>query len=64
MSEIRFTIDGKACKGRPGQSIVEAAAYLRIWRKEQSGTWKVCLDIELPLPESERKDREKAASPS
>ncbi len=32
------------------QSIVEATAYLRIWRKEKSGTWKVCLDIELPLP--------------
>jgi len=26
MTEITFTIDGKACKGRPGQTIVEAAA--------------------------------------
>ena len=25
MSEIKFTIDGKECKGRPGQTIVEAA---------------------------------------
>jgi len=26
MTEITFTIDGKTCKGRPGQTIVEAAA--------------------------------------
>jgi [NiFe] hydrogenase diaphorase moiety small subunit len=25
MSEIKFTIDGKECKGRPGQTIIEAA---------------------------------------
>ena len=25
MTEIKFTIDGKECKGRPGQTIVEAA---------------------------------------
>ncbi len=25
MSEIKFTIDGRECKGRPGQTIVEAA---------------------------------------
>ncbi|MGZ4886121.1 MAG: 2Fe-2S iron-sulfur cluster-binding protein, partial [Candidatus Aminicenantales bacterium] len=25
MTEIRFTIDGKECRGKPGQTIVEAA---------------------------------------
>lgn len=32
------------------QTIVETTAYLRIWRKDTSGIWKLCLDIELPVP--------------
>jgi ketosteroid isomerase-like protein len=35
----------------------ERTAFLRIWRKERSGVWKICLDIEFPLPaEAEKKD--------
>jgi ketosteroid isomerase-like protein len=35
----------------------EGTAFLRIWRKEKSGVWKVCLDIEFPIPaEAEKKD--------
>jgi ketosteroid isomerase-like protein len=39
------------------QSIAAVTAYLRIWRRPPSGAWKICLDIELPLPESEWKDK-------
>ena len=35
-------------------------AFLRIWRKDASGGWKICLDIEIPIPPEERK----RASPS
>lgn len=28
----------------------ETISFLRIWRKDPSGQWKICLDIELPLP--------------
>jgi [NiFe] hydrogenase diaphorase moiety small subunit len=31
MSEIRFTIDGKACVAKPGQTIVEAAKENGVW---------------------------------
>jgi len=31
MSEIRFTIDGRACVARPGQTIVEAAQANGVW---------------------------------
>ncbi len=31
MSDIRFTIDGKACVGKPGQTIVEAAKANGVW---------------------------------
>jgi [NiFe] hydrogenase diaphorase moiety small subunit len=31
MNEIRFTIDGKACTAKPGQTIVEAAKANGIW---------------------------------
>jgi ketosteroid isomerase-like protein len=27
--------------------VVETKAYLRIWRKDPSGIWRICLDIEL-----------------
>jgi ketosteroid isomerase-like protein len=39
-----------------GPSIAAVTAYLRIWRRGPSGAWKICLDIELPLPESAWKD--------
>jgi ketosteroid isomerase-like protein len=42
------------------QTTVETTAYLRIWRKDGSGVWKICLDIELPVPAA----AEKKASPS
>jgi ketosteroid isomerase-like protein len=32
------------------RAVVETKAYLRIWRKDTSGIWKLCLDIELPVP--------------
>jgi len=28
----------------------EMVSFLRLWRRDASGTWKVCLDIELPSP--------------
>jgi len=31
MSEIRFTIDGKECRAKPGQTIVEAAKASGVW---------------------------------
>ncbi len=32
------------------RAVVETTAYLRIWRKDLSGIWKICLDIELDVP--------------
>lgn len=32
------------------RSTIQTTAYLRIWRKGASGIWKICLDIELPVP--------------
>jgi ketosteroid isomerase-like protein len=38
------------------RATVETTAYLRIWRKDAAGAWKICLDIELPvLAASEKK---------
>jgi ketosteroid isomerase-like protein len=35
----------------------ERTANLRVWRKDGSGVWKICLDIEFPIPaEAEKKD--------
>jgi ketosteroid isomerase-like protein len=31
-------------------AVVETTAYLRIWRKDPSGIWRICLDIELDVP--------------
>jgi ketosteroid isomerase-like protein len=33
----------------------EKTAFLRIWRKDASGMWKVCLDIELAVPPEKQK---------
>jgi len=33
----------------------EKTAFLRIWRKDASGMWKVCLDIELAVPPEVKK---------
>jgi ketosteroid isomerase-like protein len=32
------------------RTTAETTAYLRIWRKDSAGIWKICLDIELPVP--------------
>jgi len=32
------------------RTVAETTAYLRIWRKDLSGIWKICLDIELDVP--------------
>ncbi len=32
------------------KSVVEEASFLKIWRKDPSGSWKICLDIEIPFP--------------
>ncbi len=32
------------------RSVAETTAYLRIWRKDASGVWRICLDIELDVP--------------
>lgn len=34
------------------QTTAETTAYLRIWRKDVSGRWKICLDIELAVSPS------------
>lgn len=34
------------------RATVETTAYLRIWRKDATGIWKICLDIELPVSPS------------
>lgn len=31
------------------KTTLETSAYLRIWRKDEAGAWKVCLDIEVPV---------------
>ena len=36
-------------------SDVETASFLKIWRKGLSGTWKICLDIEIPVPPEKEK---------
>jgi len=35
---------------RKDRAAVETSAYLRIWRKDASGAWRISLDIELPVP--------------
>ena len=42
----------------PGPGVT--TSYLRIWRKDRSGIWKISLDIELPVPAVDGK----AANPS
>jgi ketosteroid isomerase-like protein len=32
------------------RTVAETTAYLRIWRKDPSGIWRICLDIELDVP--------------
>lgn len=46
--ELAFSY-GTSESGKGGTK-VETTAYLRIWRKEPPGIWKLCLDIELPVP--------------
>lgn len=41
-------------------AVVETTAYLRIWRKDLTGVWRICLDIELDVPP----DAAKKISPS
>jgi ketosteroid isomerase-like protein len=40
---------GTAALAKKGSG-VETTAFLRIWRKDASGLWKICLDVELPVP--------------
>jgi ketosteroid isomerase-like protein len=42
-------------ESRRGGKTAGTTAYLRIWRKEASGDWKVSLDIELPVPQEPAK---------
>ena len=35
---------------RGGRTAAGMTTFLRIWRKDASGSWKVCLDVELPIP--------------
>jgi ketosteroid isomerase-like protein len=37
------------------KSDVENASFLKIWRKDRSGAWKICLDIEIPVPAETKK---------
>ncbi len=46
MSEIKFTIDGRECKGRPGQTIVEAA--------QENGVY-IPVALQLRGPQARRK---------
>jgi ketosteroid isomerase-like protein len=32
------------------KSDVETTSFLKIWRKDRSGAWKISLDIEIPVP--------------
>jgi len=32
------------------KSAAETVSFLKIWRKDRSGTWKICLDIQIPVP--------------
>ncbi len=34
---------------------VETVSFLKIWRKDRSGVWKICLDIEIPVPAEAKK---------
>jgi hypothetical protein len=40
---------GTAGSGKPGAT-EGSAAFLRIWRRDASGHYKICLDIRLPVP--------------
>ena len=35
---------------RKDRAAAETSAYLRIWRKDASGAWRISLDVELPVP--------------
>jgi ketosteroid isomerase-like protein len=39
-----------------GRIQLSTSSYLRIWRKKASRIWRMCLDIELPIPQSAWKD--------
>jgi ketosteroid isomerase-like protein len=40
---------GTARSGKPGAS-EESTAFLRIWRRDATGLYRICLDIRLPVP--------------
>ncbi|MFL6529008.1 MAG: DUF4440 domain-containing protein [Chthoniobacterales bacterium] len=44
---------GKYTLKRPEKT--ERGHYLRIWRVEKDGTWKIALDYESPLPDEQKK---------
>ncbi len=37
-------------RGRDPQDPPEASSYLRIWRKNPEGIWKIALDLAIPIP--------------
>jgi ketosteroid isomerase-like protein len=37
------------------RSAAETASFLKIWRKDAAGTWRICLDIEIPVPPEKEK---------
>jgi ketosteroid isomerase-like protein len=37
------------------KSDAETASFLKIWRKDAAGNWKICLDIEIPVPPKDEK---------
>jgi ketosteroid isomerase-like protein len=39
-----------------GHGPAVTTSYLRIWRKDRSGIWKISLDIELPVPVADGKN--------
>lgn len=60
--EVAWSGDLAATYGtadRPdGRSAAGMVAFLKIWRKDAASVWKICLDLEIPVPAGKQEEKD------
>jgi ketosteroid isomerase-like protein len=51
-SDLGYTYGSYKVRNGPDGKIVESGYYVRVWKRDENGTWSLVLDTTSPLPET------------